>query len=321
MFENNDFFGDAVKSGSFKVTSGVEEYSMPVGKASQVRDDYTQAIIPLTEKDGRKRLVNFHVRIFNDGVAFRYEFPEQDNWTNYTLTDENTTFNLQGDPTGRVAFLENFNTSHEHRYDLLPLSRIADDTLMDMPALFTFSNNIHMAITEAALRNYAGMSLIKRDGILTSQLSPLPGQQEVKVRADLPHRTPWRVIMISDRIGTLIESTIITSLNEPCSEKDLSWLKPGKATFHWWNGDVLPDTTFEAGVNFVFNQYYIDFCAANNIEYHTIIGNRGVPWYQNDGIEYQPGPNTDVTKPRPGLDIQALCTRPSRCLRNGEFQV
>ncbi|MET0243532.1 MAG: glycoside hydrolase family 97 catalytic domain-containing protein, partial [Flavitalea sp.] len=89
--------------------------------------------------------------------------------------------------------------------------------------------------------------------------------------------------------------------------EDISWLKPGKATFHWWSGDVLPDTTFEAGINFNFNKYYIDFCARNKIEYHTVIGNRGVAWYHNDGNEYQPGPTTDITKPRQSLEIEKIC--------------
>ena len=113
-------------------------------------------------------------------------------------------------------------------------------------------------------------------------------------------------MMISDKVGDLIASNILTNLSDPCKIKDLSWLKPGKATFHWWNGDISPDTTWEPGVDFEFNQYYIDFCARNHIEYHTIIGYRKVAWYQNDGQDYSPGPNTDIMTPRPGLDIQAL---------------
>ena len=72
------------------------------------------------------------------------------------------TFNLAGNPIARVAFLENFTTSHEHRYNVMPLNDIANDTLMDMPALFEFPGKIYMAITEANLVDYAGMSLIKR---------------------------------------------------------------------------------------------------------------------------------------------------------------
>ncbi|MEO6328705.1 MAG: glycoside hydrolase family 97 catalytic domain-containing protein, partial [Ginsengibacter sp.] len=305
-FEGNSFFGNDIETGRTTITDGIEEYSLPQGKNSKVSDAYKEALIPMQERSGLKRLILLRVRVFNDGVAFRYELPEQNNWHNYTLTDENTQFNLTGNPKARIAFLENFTTSHEHRYNVMPLHDIVNDTLMDMPALFEFPGKVYMAITEANLVNYAGMSLIKRDGILSSQLSPLQGQIAIKVKATLPHHTPWRVLMISDRVGALIESNILTDLAEPCKIQDLSWLKPGKATFHWWNGDTSPDTTWEPGLNADFEKYYIDFCARNGIEYHSVIGYRQVAWYQNDGEQYAPGPNTDVTKPGQGLDIQAL---------------
>ena len=292
--------------GKAVIADGVDDYTLPEGKASKVHDTYKEASIPMQEMNNKKRLVILHVRLFNDGAAFRYEFPAQQNWDNYTLSDENTSFNITGNPTATVGFLENFLTSHEHRYSAMPLKDIQNDTLIDVPALFEFPNKTYMAITEANLLDYAGMCLIKHNGLLTSQLTPLPNQSLIKVKAILPHHTPWRVMMISDQIGDLIASNILTNLSDSCKIKDLSWLKPGKATFHWWNGDISPDTTWEPGVDFEFNQYYIDFCARNHIEYHTIIGYRRVAWYQNDGTDYSPGPNTDILKPRPGLDIQAL---------------
>ena len=307
-FMDNGIFGNDIKTGKAILRNGLEDYNLPLGKTSKVHDTYREAMIPMQQNGDKKRLVNLRVRVFNDGIGFRYELPEQNEWKNYTLTDENTQFNLAGNPTGRVAFLENFTTSHEHLYHVMPLADIKNDTLMDMPALFEFPGKVYMAITEANLVNYAGMSLIKRNGILTSQLSPLPGQQEIKVKAALPHHTPWRVMMINDRVGALIESNLITDLADPDKVEDIYWLKPGKATFHWWNGDISPDTTWEPGVNFDFDKYYIDFCARNGIEYHSVIGYRQVAWYQNDGEQYAPGPNTDVTKPRPGFDIQALST-------------
>ncbi len=305
-FAGNDFFGNDIETGHVTLANGIDDYTLPMGKTSKVHDTYKEAAIPMKERTGKKRLIWLRVRVYDDGLAFRYELPQQNDWNNYTLTEENTYFNLTGNPTARVAFLENFTTSHEHLYNVIPLKDIRNDTLIETPVLFEFPGKVYMAITEANLLNYAGMSLIKRDGILTSQLSPLPGQEAIKVKANLPHHTPWRVMMISDRAGALIESNILTNLAEPCKIKDLSWLKPGKATFHWWNGDISPDTTWEPGLNFDFEKYYIDFCARNGIEYHTVIGYRQVAWYQNDGEQYAPGPNTDVTKPRPGLDIQAL---------------
>jgi len=187
------------------------------------------------------------------------------------------------------------------------LSNIKEDTLLDMPALFQFPNNIYMAITEAALLDYAGMYLIKHKGIICSQLSPLPGLNGIKVKANLPHKSPWRVMLISDRVGALIESNIITSLNEPTAIKDVSWIKPGTTTFPWWNGTIIPDSGIVGGNNFETNKYYIDFCAANNIKYHTVVEYGGHEWYTNDGEGYQPGKNFDITKPVEGLDMKQIC--------------
>src|SRR5439155_20873760 len=112
--------------------------------------------------------------------------------------------------------LPNYTSSHEGFYTRLPLNEIKADTLMDMPALFEFPNNIFRAITEAELVDYAGMYLSKHNGVLISKLSPLPNQTAINVNSTLPHNSPWRVLIISNRIGALIESNIITALNEPC---------------------------------------------------------------------------------------------------------
>jgi alpha-glucosidase len=305
--EDGDFGADlSVRKPRFRDVD--ETYDLVVGKTKTVRNQYREAFIPFTERGGAQRQINLVVRAFNDGLAFRYEFPEQENWTSYTLTDEHSTFKIAGDPTVHTLFWDGFINSHEGFYNILPLSQVKEDTLMDMPALFVFPGNIYMAITEANLRDYAGMYLKKQDGALTSQLSPLQGQTDIKVKATLPHRTPWRVMMISDRVGALIESNILTSLNEPTKIEDLSWIKPGKTSFHWWNGDIIPDTTFAPGVNFQTNKYYIDFCARNNIEYHAVIGYGGFAWYKSDAAGYsQVGPNTDVTQTVPSLNMQRVC--------------
>ncbi len=246
--------------------------------------------------------------MFNDAVAFRYEYPVQSSWAAYELTDEKSTFNIQGNPKIRAMLLGSYTTSHEKYYQKMLLSEVKNDTLMDMPALFEFPNGLCMAITEANLRDYAGMYLRKKNGYLTTQLSPLPDSSGVKVKANLPHQSPWRVMLISDRIGDLMESTTITSLCNSKIKQDFSWLKPGKTSFHWWNGDIVPDTTFAPGINFETNKYYIDFCADNGIEYHSVIGYGGMPWYVSDAAGYGAvGKNTDVTRPVATLDMQRVC--------------
>ena len=307
-FKGTNNFGANLKMSRPIFNTVDETYNLVIGKTETVNNHYRQVTISLIESIEANRKINLVVRAFNDGLAFRYEFPEQQNWSSYTLTDENTSFNISGNPKVRTLLWDNYNNSHEGFYQKLSLEEIKEDVLMDMPALFEFPEKTYMAITEANLRDYAGMYLSKKNGVLKSQLSPLQGQKEIKVNAILPHRSPWRVMMISDRVGALIESNILTSLTEPSKFSDLSWLKPGKTSFHWWNGDIIPDTTFAPGANFETNKYYIDFCARNNIEYHSVIGYGGFAWYVSDAAGYsEVGPNTDVTKPVPSLDMQRIC--------------
>ena len=285
-----------------------ENYKLVVGKTSTVSNHYRQVIISLQDKKNKDYQFDFEVRVFNDGVAFRYSLPKQSRTpgTSFTLLEERTQFRFTTDPIVKALLLPNFTTSHEGLYTTMPFSKIKEDTLMDMPALFQFPNKTFIGITEAALLDYAGMYLIKHNGILRSQLSPLPNQQTIKVKAALPHKSPWRVLLISDRVGALIESNIITSLNERCAIKDVSWLKPGTTTFPWWNGTIVPDS-IKGGNNFETNKYYIDFCAANNIKYHSVVEYGGHEWYTNDGTDYQPGKNADITKPVAGLDMKQVC--------------
>lgn len=284
-----------------------ETYNLIAGKSSKVYSISNDALISATEQDGLKRQLNIEVRVFNDGAAFRYLIPGQHEWKSVEITDESDAFNLTNDPTALTLFRENYTTSHEGLYTRLPVSKIKLDTLMDLPATFEYSNGIYMAITEANLLDYAGMYLIKHNGILQSSLSPLPYQKEIKVIAKLPHNSPWRVMMISDRVGALIESNILTNLSEPCRLKDISWIKPGKDTFPWWNGNVSPDTSWAPGNNYDFNMYYVNFCAKNNIAYHTVVEYGLHEWYVNDGGGFQPGLHADPSKAVPGLDMQQLC--------------
>ena len=283
-----------------------ETYKLIVGKAGQVHIQYREALMKLRETGASGRKLNIRMRMFNDGLAFRYEFPEQRS-PSLTILDEMTRFQLHGDPAVQALLLPNYTTSHEGHYSHLPFHAVAEDTLLDMPALFHFSSGVYMAVTEAALLDYAGMYLSRKGNQLVSRLSPLPHQTGVKVQARYPHRSPWRVMLISDRVGALIESNIITSLNELPATSDWSWLKPGKTTFPWWNGNVVPDTLNAPGNNFVTAQYYIDFCARNGLEYHSVVEYGLHQWYTDDGVGFQPGPHNDVTRPVPGLDLKQIC--------------
>lgn len=305
---DNGAFGENVKINKPVLSTKEETYELIVGKAKHIHSLSKEVIIPLEETVQPFRKINLVVRAFDDGIAFRYEFPKQKGWDSYIMYDEGTTFNLQSNPNVTTLFLPNYQSSHEGKYTVTDYTDMDNKRLMDMPALFSFPNHVYMAITEAAVRDYAGMYLWKENGALLGKLSPKLGQERIKVEASLPHQSPWRVLMISDQIGSLIASNILTNLNEPCKIEDTSWIKPGKTTFTWWNGNVVPDTTFLGGNNFPTNKYYIDFVARNGLDYHSIYGNAEQAWYDEDGAGFgSPGPKADILKVVPSLNMQEIC--------------
>jgi alpha-glucosidase len=302
-------FSDNVKITNTTIREGVENYTLVVGKAKNITDKYKELVVLLQQIQTPFLQLSITIRVFNDGLAFRYTMPQWKNRNSFTLLQEHTSINISGNPLVRTLLLPNYTTSHEGVYSKMRLSALPEDVLMDMPTLFEFQDNTFLAITEAALTDYAGMYLSKQNktNSLTSKLSPWPSDTAVKVKSSLPHKSPWRVMLIGDRIGDLIESNIITSLNEPCKIENTSWIKPGKTTFPWWNGNVLPDTINAPGNNFVTAKYYIDFCARNKLEYHSVVEYGLHQWYVDDGMYFQPGPNADVTTPVPGLDMKEIC--------------
>ncbi|GHT41164.1 alpha-glucosidase [Planctomycetales bacterium] len=305
-------FGKNLTLGKTVFRTGDETYDLVVGKAKHVHSHYKEVLLPLKEQNAPFREVRIVVRAFDDGIAFRYEFPEQSGKSSFILYDENTTFNLSGNPLVLTTFKSNYVPSRGGIFTRLRLDEIKPgrrDKLMEMPVLFEYpEEKVYLSITEANLVDYAGLWLSKEDnGLLRGKLSPYRGQPQVKVKAALPHKSPWRVLMISDRMGALIESNILTNLAAPCKVEDTSWLKPGKTTWMWWNGDYVPDYIREPGNNFQTHQYYIDWCADNKIQYHSVIGYADKPWYTDDGGEASPGPNFDITKPVKTIDMKKIC--------------
>ncbi|WP_029904864.1 glycoside hydrolase family 97 protein [Prevotella sp. 10(H)] len=306
-------FSDGWWGENLKITKPVhrvlkEDYELIVGKSRKVHSHCNEVLIPFTETNKLKRQVNLVVRAFNDGIAFRYEYPKQKGRSSHVIYNEATTFNAVGNPDVLRLHLPGFISSHEGEYTYGKYKGIEENKLMDMPATFRFGYGIYMSITEASVRDYAGMMLSKENGMLYGKLSPKLGDARIKVEAALPHKSPWRTLMISDRLGALIESDILTNLNEPCKIEDTSWIKPGKTTFTWWSGNVVPDTTFSPGNNFETNKYYIDFASRNGLDYHSIYGYAETPWYTDNGFNFGTiGTEVDITKPIAPLNMKYIC--------------
>ena len=301
-------FGSNLKVGKVRRKSIDETYELVVGKVSTARNHCNEMVVPLQERVSPGRLINLVVRAFNDGIAFRYEFPEQEGWNSYVMYDEKTQFRLSGNPMALLMYLPGYINTHEGVYTHTGYDKIAKKRLIEMPVTLEFENGVFMSITEAAIRDYAGMYLVKEKDAFAGKLSPRLGQEKIKVEInEFPHRTPWRVISVSDRIGGLLETNILTSLNEPCKIEDTSWIKPCRTTFTWWNGNVVPDSTFSPGNNFETNKYYIDFAARNGLDAHGIYGYAETPWYYDDNFNFGwAGPNADITRPIPCLNMPRI---------------
>jgi len=282
---------------------------IPFGRARRGHDRYRELRL-LLEAQGTRR-VDVVFRCYDDAIALRYELPEDDRRQAVTIAEETTSFRLEGQPVAYTQVLENHQTSHEHAVVPSPYDEIKIGALLDLPLTFSWADGSYAAITEAALRHYAGMALMRAPGAgprseLVCRLTPrADGTKVVRL---LPMRTPWRVVLLGDRPGALLESSTLYCLNEPSVVKDTSWIKPGKITFHWWNGDVYDGKPGAPALSFEMAKQYIDFCAREGIPTHSISSTEGVtsPWYHQSKPGVAPGPDTDVTRLRAGFDLPAI---------------
>ncbi len=289
-----------------------ETYHMRMpSKQDPIRNQYRELTLNFTSSAGHKLQV--FLRAFDDSLAFRYAIPAQPSLKQVVITDERTTFRLAGNPKTVFLYRDSYTTPHEGIYDIGVLKERKANTLIDLPALFEYEDGAAVAITEANLQHYAGMYLKspadEEESGLVSTLSPLPGQTAIKVRVPTPMVSPWRVVMLGDHVGRLIESTVIPSLNEPCQIKDTSWIKPGKTTWTWWNGLAGEPVGFPTRLDLRTMKHYVDFCSQHGLAYHAVVSTAEPdvrPWYHQTKNGIAPGPDSDVTKPRPEIQMDEL---------------
>jgi alpha-glucosidase len=278
-----------------------DEFTQVSGKRRAVTGIGAEVVIALREIAGPKRSWEIVLRAYDDGAAFRYRFPEQDEWKALAIQQERTEFRVPGEAKAFALPLNGFTTSFENRYQMKPAKGLPKDWLLGLPLLLECPGGIWAALTEANVNEYAGLYIApKGDGMLSVRLSPLPNEPGVAVRHSLPHASPWRVVMLGDRIGKLVESDIVLHLSEPCAIRDTSWIKTGKTTFPWWNGFYEEKVDFKPGLNTSTAKHYIDFCAEAGIPYHSLDGVGNTAWY---GGPITPYNGADITKAIDGLDL------------------
>jgi len=164
-----------------------------------------------------------------------------------------------------------------------------------MPLLIK-GNNFYAAITEAALKDYTGMSLkrdVAQNYLLVTNFNKGKQTDTVNVKANTPFVSPWRVIMIGEKLAILVESNIILNLNDEPAIKDTSWITPGKSTWPWWTDYANPsDAPHVTKMSTQVFKEYIDFASKHKVPYLII----DAGWYCPEDVAWSDPLNQDATK-------------------------
>jgi alpha-glucosidase len=294
--------GAAALNQNFKIvqsqqSSFDETWTQPWGEVKNIRNHYNELQINLGEQQKDGRQLNIVFRVYDDGVGFRYEFPEQENLKDFQILDEQTEFALADDQ--QVWWIPAYRPDrYEYLFTKSPISQI--DTV-HTPLTVETTDGMYLCIHEAALTDYAAMTLIGEDDFhLRCDL--VPWSDGVKVKATAPFHSPWRTIQITETPGELITSYLILNLNESNKLGDVSWVKPAKYVGIWW-GMHLGTYTWASGPNHGATtanaKRYIDFAADHGFNGVLIEGwNTG--W---DGDWKQNGRLFNFTQPHPDFNI------------------
>lgn len=314
-----------------------ENWEMPWGEQRTVKNNYNEMLVSLRENSPKARKVNIRFRAYDDGIGFRYEFPEQRANDTLIITDENTEFQLTGDhkcwwiPGDWDIYEHLYNTTKVSEIDALALvdnnslaQTYIPENAVNTPVTMRTKDGTHLSFHEANLTDYAGMTL-KVDTENLKLTSELVGSDRTgyKVKRALPFTTPWRTIQITDKATELIDSKLIVNLNEPNKLGDISWFKPMKYMGIWWemhidkarwdygltqdeNGNWIDTGKAHGhhGASTENAKKYIDFASANGIKGLLIEGwNTG--WEHWAGFEDREG-IFDFVTPYPDYDIDEV---------------
>jgi alpha-glucosidase len=256
-----------------------ETYRLLTGKASEVRNHYNALRVDLEEPSGLRRKLTIEARAYDEAVAFRYVVPEQNPIRSFRLTKESTEFRIAKDATTYSLILPNFRSMYESEFVKLSISSfsnqggVASKVLIGLPTLMELPGVAWMAITEADLRGNSSMYLTNPSASwqghwFESVLAPEEEDPDVIVKGTLPHHSAWRVLLVGDEPGRLVESNVITSLSPESEVADTSWIHAGRASWDWWSGSLGSDG--KPAYNTETMKYYVDFAARSGFEYMLV---------------------------------------------------
>ncbi len=290
---------DNFKMGKVTRSSLDETWSQPWGEDAQVRNHYNEMRVRLQEKNGKKRNLDVVFRAFDDGVAFRYEYPRQPGLQDFVIMDEVTQFALPSD--AQAWSIPALQAYYEGIYTREPLSKKGK---MSGPVALEVNDSLYMAIMDANLTDYSTMNFAPSGTTLQADL--VPWKNGDKVRVGDTRMSPWRAIIIGRKAADILLSRMALNLNEPCKIEDTSWLKPAKYVGIWWALQKQRWTWSQGerhGATTENTKRYIDFAARHGLGGVLVEGwNYG---WDTDWTKH--GDGFSFTKAYPDYDLEGLC--------------
>ncbi|MGB5529551.1 MAG: glycoside hydrolase family 97 protein [Ignavibacteriaceae bacterium] len=333
-FKDQNLFGENLEIINKSTSSFDETWETVWGEQRFIRNNYNELKVELKEKNVKGRNCFVVFRVFDDGVGFRFEFPEQENLNDVAILNENTQFKLTANHT--CWWTPGDWDIYEHLFNKTSLTEIdalskrgheslaqtyIPENAVNLPVTIKSDDGIYISILEANLTNYADMTLkVDKDNLLFQ--SELVGNDSgLKVKTKTPFVTPWRLILICDNATDLVSSRTILNLNEPNMIEDVSWIQPTKYMGIWWEMHLGKSTwdmkSGKHGATTENAKLYIDFASENGIGALLIEGwNTG--WENWIGTEDREG-IFDFVTPYPDYDLKEV-VRYAKEIRQGSVQ-
>ncbi len=269
------------------------------GEQHTIRNNCNETAIYLEEVEKPSRLLTIRFRVYDDGVAFRYEIPAQPEMERMVISDELTEFSV--DTNSRSWSIPAYQPDrYEYDYIEHPVHTLTES--VHTPITIQTPTNHFLAIHEAALYNYGGMTLKLNGTSLKTDITPL--SDGMKAYVELPFSTPWRMIIIGGNELDLTTSRMMLNLNDPPRE-DFSWVEPTKFLGIWWAmyvGEWTWAPGERHGATTEHAMQYIDSC--KNLGIHALLVEGWNDGWEGDWLEN--GVSNKFMQPTPDFDIQVV---------------
>ncbi|MFC1879328.1 glycoside hydrolase family 97 N-terminal domain-containing protein [Chloroflexota bacterium] len=269
VLKDGSSFNQNLKFVSAEIRTFDKPWTQVWGEVEEVSNHYNELRVTLREQTAAPREMMLVFRVYDDGVGFRYEFPEQEFLKEFEIQDEVTEFVMSGNH--KVWFIPAYQRNrYEYLYLQKTISWFGGSSIraLHTPVTMETETGLFLTIHEANLTDYAAMSLAPGQNFtLSADLAPWSDGTRVKGAA--PMETPWRTIQIEEQSGELITNNLILNLNEPNVLENTSWIKPGKYVGVWWEIH-LDISTWGSGPKHGATtenvKRYIDFASENGFD-------------------------------------------------------